>query len=121
MHQLKLRVDIVMLGVRDIERAVAFYAERLGLTSAGRFEEFAFFEAGGIKLCLSGGLGQARRCDGKEPVEVVFGVAGVRQAFEALRATGVEFLSEPHVVDGVNFVANFEDPDGHLLTLYGPP
>jgi hypothetical protein len=51
----------------------------------------------------------------------VFGVSSVQGAYDALRTKGVEFLSLPHIVDGSNHVANFEDLDGHLLSLFGPP
>jgi predicted enzyme related to lactoylglutathione lyase len=55
------------------------------------------------------------------PVEIVLAVDGVGDAYEQLRARGVTFLNEPHSIDGTNDVANFEDPDGHLFSLYGAP
>lgn len=116
-----LRLHAVMLGVRDVDASVAFYTEKLGLTPCGRFEDFAFVEVSGSMLLLSGQLAQARPPAGPAPVEIVFGVDGVRDAYDRLRARGVTFLNEPHSIDGTNDVANFEDPDGHLLSLYGAP
>jgi len=121
MNDAGLKVSIVMLGVADVERSISFFANKVGLASAGRVEDLAFFDAGPIRLCLSRGLASARRSEGKEAVEIVFGVASVRQSHERLRSKGVAFLSEPHTVDGTNHVANFEDPDGHLFSLFGPP
>ena len=71
-------------------------------------------------LTLSGDLARARPI-GPAPVELVLGVDGVRDAYDRLRARGVTFLNAPHLIDGTNEVANFQDPDGHHLSLYGEP
>jgi catechol 2,3-dioxygenase-like lactoylglutathione lyase family enzyme len=110
-----------MLGVRDIDASVTFYTDRLGLTPCGRFEDFAFFDAHGTMIALSAQLARTRPSDGPIPVEIVLAVDGVRDAHERLAARGVTFLDEPHSLDGTNDVAHFEDPDGHLFSLYGPP
>ncbi|MDP9106924.1 MAG: VOC family protein [Candidatus Eremiobacteraeota bacterium] len=116
-----LKLHALMLGVRDVDAAAAFYTERLGLKPCGRSEEFAFVEVGGTMIVLSGDLARARPPAGPEPVEIVLAVDGVRDAYERLRARGVSFVNEPHSIDGTNHVANFEDLDGHLLSLYGKP
>ena len=116
-----LKLHALMLGVRDIDASVAFYVDRLGLTPCGRFGQFAFVEASGTMIVLSGDLASARPSAGPAPVEVVLAVDGVRDAYDRLRARGVTFLNEPHSIDGTNDVANFEDPDGHLFSLYGKP
>lgn len=118
---LSLKLHAVMLGVRDVDVAASFYAEKLGFTLGGRFGEFAFVDAGGTMLVLSGDLARARPRAGPEPVEVVLAVDAVGEAYRRLRARGVTFQNEPHPIDGVNHVANFEDPDGHRFSLYGPP
>ncbi|HEY6235477.1 MAG TPA: VOC family protein [Candidatus Elarobacter sp.] len=116
-----LKLHALMLGVRDVDASAAFYIEKLGLKPCGRFEAFAFVEASGTMIVLSGDLSRARPPAGPEPVEIVLAVDGVRDAYERLRARGVAFLNEPHTIDGTNDGANFEDPDGHLFTLYGKP
>ena len=47
-------------------------------------------------------------------------MADVTAAHEALRARGVECLSAPRNVTGDQWAAKFRDPDGHLLSVYGP-
>ncbi len=116
-----LTLHSVMLGVRDLDTSVAFYVETLGFALAGRFGDFAMLDAGAATLVLSAQLARARPASGPEPVEIVLAVPSVRAAYETLRDRGVAFLTEPHTVDGTNDVANFEDPDGHLLSLYGSP
>src|SRR4051812_17180850 len=113
------QISIVMLGVRDLSTSVPFYRDQLGLTLQNQFPGFAFFSAGAITLCLSEPLAK-----GKETVagaaEIVFPVEHVREAFTALHAKGVEFVVQPRIVTGTSWAANFNDPDGHLLSVFGP-
>ena len=114
-----MNISIVMLGVADGEKATAFYRDRLALTVTNQHEGFVFLNAGPITLVLSAALGTAL---GKEPgnTEVVFTVEHVRAAYDSLIAKGVEFLGEPRVTTGIFWSANFKDPDGHLLSIFGP-
>jgi catechol 2,3-dioxygenase-like lactoylglutathione lyase family enzyme len=118
---LTLRLHSVMLGVSDIERALDFYVRTLDLTLVSRFGDFAMLETGGTTIVLSAQLRRARPASGSAPVEIVFAVDSVREAYDRLVELGVKFLNAPHTIDGTNDVANFEDADGHLLSLYGLP
>ena len=113
------KIGVIMLGVADTEKSVPFYRDRLGLKLSTRFGHFAFFDAGSVTLALSGGLARATG-KGAGAVEIVFSVEHIRQAYQALRAAGVEFSGEPRVVSGPNWAANFRDPDGHILSIFGP-
>ena len=68
-------------------------------------------------LALSAQLARARPPAAPAPVELVLAVDAVRDAYDRLRERGVTFLNEPHTIDGTNDVANFEDPDGHMVEL----
>jgi catechol 2,3-dioxygenase-like lactoylglutathione lyase family enzyme len=113
------KIGVIMLGVTDIEKSVPFYRDRLGLKLSAQFEGFAFFDAGSVTLALSGGLARATG-RGAGATEIVFSVEHIRRAFEALCTAGVEFSGEPRVVSGPNWAANFRDPDGHILSIFGP-
>ncbi len=115
-----LRLHSLMLGVSDIAESTAFYTNKLGLMLRGSFGEFALLEADGFTITLSAQLARARP-PAVAPVEIVLSVDGVRSAYNRLCERGVTFLSAPHTVDGTNDVAHFEDPDGHLFSLYGLP
>lgn len=96
----------------------SFYSQILGLTMTARFEEFAFFDAGGVALALSGDL--ARRSPSpSEACEFVFGVASVAAAYKTLRDR-IAFVNQPRQVNGENWAVSFHDPAGHLLSFYGP-
>jgi catechol 2,3-dioxygenase-like lactoylglutathione lyase family enzyme len=110
---------MVMLGVRDVQRSVAFYRDKLGIKITQQFEGFAFLDTGTVSLILSEGLAK-NSPNVAGATEVIFTVADVRGGTDALKAQGVEFAHEPHQVNGPMWAANFLDPDGHLLTLFGP-
>lgn len=113
------KIGIIMLGVTDMEQSLAFYRDRLGLKVAGQSPGFAFLNAGSVTLALSEALTRALG-DKPGPVEVVFSVDHVRGAYEQLRARGIEFPLEPRPVNGPMWAANFTDPAGHALSIFGP-
>lgn len=110
------RLAFVMLAERDVERATTFYRDVLGLSLTTRFEAFAFFDTGETKLALTSELGSNADSEGHE---CVFAVASVTKAYAALKDR-IEFLNEPRPINDANWAVNFRDPEGHLLSLYGP-
>jgi predicted enzyme related to lactoylglutathione lyase len=51
---------------------------------------------------------------------VVFYVDNVRDARNALMDRGVAFMNEPRQATASEWTAHFRDPDGHLLSIFGP-
>ncbi len=114
------RIGHVLLGVTDLQRSLEFYRDQLGLKVQFSTAGFAFLDAGGVTLGLSVELAKhAPAVQGA--AEIVFAVADVAAAHAALRERGVEFFKEPHAATPGDWVANFRDPDGHLLSIFGPP
>jgi catechol 2,3-dioxygenase-like lactoylglutathione lyase family enzyme len=123
-HDFKLaKISNVMLGVRDLPRAVAFYRDKLGLAVQFEIPGFAFLSAGPVTLCLSESLARAL-AKPDQPLggvaELVFSVDDIELAFAALSGRGVNFIRTPHHVTEAQWAANFEDPDGHKLSIFGP-
>ena len=119
MENFKLtQISIIMLGVTDMVKSLAFYRDLLGVGVKGQMEGFAFLDTGGAMLCLSQGLAKASSAIAGA-TEVVFAVESVGKAYEALRQKGVAFVNEPRVVTGTSWAVNFTDPDGHKLSLFG--
>jgi catechol 2,3-dioxygenase-like lactoylglutathione lyase family enzyme len=112
-----MRFAFTMLGTRDVERAVGFYRDVLGLSVSAKFGDFVLFETGATVLALSGELEPASRSERTH--EIVFGVASVEATYAELRDR-VTFLNEPRPIAGENWAVNFKDPDGHLCSFYGP-
>jgi len=113
------QVSVVMLGVHDVARSLAFYRDKLGLQVQREIPGFAFLNAGGVTLCLSEPAAKVRgQVAGAG--EIVFSVEDVTAAYQALQAKGVQFTHEPRNITPTTRVANFDDPDGNHLSLYGP-
>ena len=113
------RITSIMLGVRDLPQALAFYKEKLGLTVIMQEPSLALLQCGGVMLGLSRGhVNLAPHVAGA--TEVVFGVESVRATYKALSAQGVIFMSEPRQATPTDWVAHFKDPDGHILSIFGP-
>jgi catechol 2,3-dioxygenase-like lactoylglutathione lyase family enzyme len=116
-----LTLSHVMLGVTDIERSTAFYEQTLGrrvLFRAG--DGLVFVDGGPVAIGLNTGLAAARQ-PVAGAVELVFTVESVRAAHRELAAKGVSFVTGPRQATDKDWAATLTDPDGHYLTLFGPP
>ena len=81
----------VALRVLDLQRAVAFYKDVLGVRHIATFDPpgLAFFDLGTTRLLLEKGA----------PSSLLYlGVADAAEEVERLRAAGVQIESEPHVI-----------------------
>ncbi|HXA84470.1 MAG TPA: VOC family protein [Candidatus Dormibacteraeota bacterium] len=112
------RIAAIMLGVRDLPQAVAFYRDKLGLEIIMQEPALALLQCGAVMLGLS--LRHANPAPLAEAVEVSFGVDNLRATHKALGEKGVIFLGEPRAVTPTDWAVHFRDVDGHLLSLFGP-
>ena len=113
------RITAVMLGVRDLAVSLEFYKDKLGLKAIMQEPGLALLDCGGVMLGLSRGhISLAAQVAGA--TEVVFAVQSVRGAHKALTEMGITFMSEPRQATPTDWVAHFKDPDGHLLSIFGP-
>jgi catechol 2,3-dioxygenase-like lactoylglutathione lyase family enzyme len=113
------RISAVMLGVRDLPLSLAFYKDKLGLKVIMQEPQLALLQCGTVMLGLSRGHASlAPHIAGA--TEVVFGVDSVRAARKSLIEQGVSFMSEPRQATPTDWVAHFKDPDGHILSVFGP-
>lgn len=116
--QLEGTIGQIHVSVTDIDRAVAFYRDTLGLSLLFQVpgQPMAFFDCGGVRLYLA----VPEPMFESKPL-LYFRVDAIDQTFEALVADGVEFLAEPSVAhhDDRNelWLAFFRDPDGCVLAL----
>ena len=109
----------VALTVRDVERSTKFYRDAIGLRflfSAG--PTLAFLDIGGVRLMLSGPEGDFT--PGSSTV-LYLKVADIESEHAAMRARGVDFVDEPHLIaslpDHDLWMTFLRDPDGHTLAL----
>jgi predicted enzyme related to lactoylglutathione lyase len=107
-------VDHVWFWVADMDRAVAFYRDALGLPMQMRHEDaWAEFDAGGIRIGLHGATEGAAPHGGT----AVFRVDDVDLARASLQERGVVFEDHLGEVPGYARYASFADPDGNSMQL----
>jgi len=107
------------INVHDVEKAVAFYRDALGLRflfQAG--PKMAFFDCGGVRLMLA----VPERPEFDHPGSVFyFKVADIQVVAATLQARGVHFEGPPHLLaampDHDLWMAFFRDVDGNLEAL----
>ena len=133
----------IAVSVSDIDRATAFYRDKLGM----RFlfsapPSMSFFDCDGVRLMLTVPERGDDELNGSavvhfpvaeiHPAEVhprriahgnalYFTVPDVPQATETLKSRGVRFIGEPHVIHRTDtydlWMSFFTDPDGNVLAL----
>lgn len=112
------RVGQIAVPVSDIERAIKFYRDSLGMRFLFQAPPgLAFFDLSGIRLMLDGPAGEQA---GNASV-IYYKVPDLEAAFTTLSERGVAFEAEPHLVarlpDHELWMAFFRDPDENLLAL----
>ena len=107
------------INVHDVDLAVAFYRDKLGLRFLFQAPpKMAFFDCGGVRLMLS----VAAKPEFDHPSSILyFKVGDIQAVARTLEARGVGFEAAPHLVapmpDHDLWMAFFRDVDGNLLAL----
>jgi len=104
--------------VRDIEAAVTWYRDILGLPHLFTFGNLAFFDCHGTRLFLSAGENGAAAQDSI----LYFRTDDINVSVHTLESRGVTFRGAPHMIhrhaSGVEeWMAFFDDLDGKPLAL----
>lgn len=134
---MKPRITLVTLGVDDLERALRFYRDGLGLATPGivgtEFEHGAvvFFELeGGLKLALweRQNLAWDTGLPPSPPSTTEFALAhnvSSREEVEAVldqaRRAGGTIVRPAHDTFWGGYAGYFQDPDGHLWEVAWNP
>jgi catechol 2,3-dioxygenase-like lactoylglutathione lyase family enzyme len=111
------RTDFISVPVTDMERAVAFYRDTLGLeqVSAQGFPEFQLGENVSVYLLDMERIGSSFTAP--HTAHIALRVPDVAATRDELEARGVAF--EGGILDtGVCHMAPFKDPDGNNLMLH---
>ena len=102
--------------VKNIEQAVEWYVNVLGLRHLFTFGKLSFFDCGGTRLFL-----EESESPGAESI-LYLRVADIDAAHRELTSRGVQFDGAPHMIhrhqDGTEeWMAFFRDPEGRILAL----
>lgn len=114
----------VIVTVSDMDRALDFYCNTLGLQTTLRVGDYAELDAGGQKLMLNTHamreetFGLPSPTPSGKPFEIGFQVDNVDETIESLRRKGVPILKEPANYSWGERIAYIQDPDGTLIGIF---
>lgn len=120
-----MRLNRILLYVKDLPRAAAFYRDIIGLTALEkmRTDTYVEFDAGAVTLALHAiPAGTADKIEiatppqprEQNPIKLAFEVDDVARERKRLASHGVTMLERPWgACDGV-------DPEGNIFGLYTP-
>ncbi len=115
----------ISLSVHDLDAAIGFYCDVLGLKLRARFDQgvkLAFLDLPGTRLMLEQGEGSVSGS------VIYLGVGDIDAAVSEAKAKGVEVIGEPHAIhhdaEGLfgtagesEFMAFLKDPSGNVISL----
>lgn len=113
------QIGQIAVPVSDIERAIAFYRETLGMRFLFQAPPgLGFFDCGGVRLMLDA---PAKAQAENYSSVIYYKVPDLQAAFATLAARGVSFEAKPHLIaklpDHELWMAFFRDPDENMLAL----
>lgn len=129
------RMNIICLGVRDMERAIKFYREGLGFKTDEKDNnpEVIFFSTSGTKLELYPLELLAKDISNDNPPKIESGFGGITLAYNAkskeevieiielARRAGAKIVKEPQDVFWGGYHGYFSDMDGYYWEVaWGP-
>jgi len=112
------RVGQIGIMVKELEAAVAFYRDKLGIKHLFTAPGMAFFDLGDIRLML----GQATTPEHEgSSTFLYYKVDDIHRAYETLKARGVPAVEDPelaHRAPGMElWLAQLKDMDGNPVVL----
>jgi methylmalonyl-CoA/ethylmalonyl-CoA epimerase len=108
----------IAVPVQDLDRAVRFYRETLGMRFLFQVPNMAFFDCAGVRLML----GLPEEEETSRPASLIYyRVEDICAAHAELSGRGVVFKSEPHLVARMAehdlWMAFFSDSERNILAL----
>ena len=108
-------IAVVWLPVSDMDRALEFYGDTLGLDIEQQEDDWSMVVAGSVRIGLNG---RAEEVSGGEGGAIIaFATADIEESVSELRAAGVDIAGDVSEHPWGK-VATFRDPDGNELQLY---
>lgn len=106
------KISQIGISVKDIDRAVHFYEDLLGLPLLFNTGSMAFFDCDGVRLMLSL----------PEKEEFAHASSDIQDSYEDLTGRGIPFIDEPHMITKMGntetWMVSFKDSEDntHALT-----
>jgi methylmalonyl-CoA/ethylmalonyl-CoA epimerase len=113
------QIGQIAINVHDLQRAIAFYRDTLGMRFLFQAPGgLAFFDVGGVRLML----GIAEKEEFSHPASILYyKVADIGAAYDTLKSRDVSFIDEPHLIaklpDHELWMTFFRDSEENILAL----
>src|SRR5260221_3996099 len=124
--QMEMKLELVPVPVSDVDRAKAFYVEKVGFhadidVQPGNGMRVVQLTPPGsaCSIVIGTGLGEISEMQPGTVKALHLVVADIHKARETLAGRGVE-VGEVNDLGGIKYV-HFSDPDGHTLALQAMP
>jgi methylmalonyl-CoA/ethylmalonyl-CoA epimerase len=112
------RIGQISIIVHDVERATAFYRDRLGLKHLFTVPKMSFFDCGGTRLML--GIPETPQFDHPSST-LYFATTDIEAMHAALVKAGVKSEGDPHKVADLGdrdlWLAFFRDSEDNFMAL----
>jgi methylmalonyl-CoA/ethylmalonyl-CoA epimerase len=112
------RVGQISVRAKDLDRATAFYRDKLGLKHLHKAPSLSVFDCGGVTLLLS--LPENPSLDHPGSI-IYFDVEDMQKAFKELSDRGVKFVEKPNKVGRLGdvdvWIAIFHDSEDNMMGL----
>ena len=112
-----MKLTYAIKFVADMDRAVVFYRDTLGLPLKFSSPGWSEFDTGETTLALH----PASAANPAGSVELGFGVSDLQPFYEAKAHAGVRFTMLPTKQDFGGWLAQFEDSEGGRCSVSGAP
>jgi len=112
------KVGQISVRAKDLDRATAFYRDKLGLKHLHKAPSLSVFDCGGVTLLLT----RPENAAEDHPASIIyFDVEDIQNAFKALSDRGVVFVEKPNKVGRLGdvdvWIAVFRDSEDNMMGL----
>ena len=112
------KVGQIAVRVKDLDRATAFYRDKLGLKHLHQAPSLSVMDCGGIMLLLT----RPENAAEDHPASIIyFDVEDIQSAFKSLSDHGVSFMEKPNKVGSLGdvdvWIAIFHDSEENMMGL----
>lgn len=112
------KIGQIGITVKNLDMAIQFYKEKLGLTLLFETDNMAFFDCNGLRILIT--LPENEVFDHPSST-IYFQVKDIKLAYEKLMKNDVVLVSEPHLVAKIEnietWMAFFRDSEGNMHAL----
>jgi catechol 2,3-dioxygenase-like lactoylglutathione lyase family enzyme len=112
------QIGQIAVPVKDVERAIRFYRDTLGMRFLFQAGTLAFFDCGGVRLMLD--VPETPEFERHASI-IYYRVPDIDAAYALLKPRGVAFTGEPHLIHKADdhdlWMAFFKDSEGNTLAL----